>query len=193
MKRFLAFGLLLVASLTLDQATKLWAADRLAGDAAQNAIVLIDGYLRFEFAANPGAAWSFLADQPGLRGPVLISVAALAILLLGVWAFRVRAEQRLLLAALGCLLSGAIGNLIDRIRLGYVIDFIVLHVKDGFRWPTFNVADIAIVVGVGLLLLDSLRGFLRERRQARASWAHLPTPSSQATTKNGSKKAPDAR
>ncbi len=77
-------------------------------------------------------------------------------------------QQRLLAASLGLLLAGAVGNLLDRIRLGYVVDFIVFTVRDSFRWPTFNVADAAIAVGVGLLLTDSLRGFLRDRRRKNA-------------------------
>ena len=131
--------------------------------------VLIKGYFAFEYAENKGAAWSFLADQPGLREPVLISVAALAILLLLWWVYRLEPGQRMLAIALGLLFSGAVGNLIDRIRLGYVIDFILFHIKDGFRWPNFNVADIAIVVGVGLLAIDSIAAWRRERREKKAA------------------------
>lgn len=131
-------------------------------------MVLIKGYFAFEYAENKGAAWSFLADKPGIREPVLISVACLAVLLLLWWVYRLEPGQRMLAVALGLLFSGAVGNLIDRIRLGYVIDFILFHIKDGFRWPNFNVADIAIVVGVGLLAIDSIAAWRRERREKKA-------------------------
>lgn len=134
-------------------------------------LVLIEGYLAFEYAENEGAAFSFLRDQPGIREPVLITIAILAIGLLLWWVRRITPEQKLLAVSLGLLLSGALGNLIDRIRLGYVIDFILFHIRDSFRWPNFNVADIAIVVGVGLLAWDSIRAWLRERREAKLAKA----------------------
>lgn len=130
---------------------------------------LVAGYLDYRYVENPGATWGFLADQPGIREPVLISVAALAALFILWMAWRLQPGQHLLGAGLGLVLSGAIGNLIDRARLSYVIDFIDFHLQESFRWPTFNVADIAIVVGVGLLLLDSLRAWLRERKANKAT------------------------
>ena len=131
-------------------------------------LVLIDGYLSLEYAENRGAAWNLLADQPGLREPVLIGIAGLAVLLLAYWVYRLRPEQRLLAVGLGLLFSGTVGNLIDRVRFGYVIDFIVFTIRDSFRWPTFNVADAAIVFGVAILVIDSVRGFVRDRRKRNA-------------------------
>jgi len=131
-------------------------------------LVLIPGYLSLEYAENRGAAWSFLADKPGLREPLLIGVASLAIGLLGFWVFRMKPEQKMLAVALALLFAGAVGNLIDRIRLGYVIDFIVFTVKESFRWPTFNVADTSIALGIALLIIDSIRGYFRDRRARSA-------------------------
>lgn len=131
--------------------------------------VVIDGFFALEYAENPGAAFSFLARQPEVRRPLLIGIAVLALLFLGWMAWRLRPGQRLLAIALGLVMAGALGNLIDRIRLGYVIDFLLVHVRDSFRWPHFNVADAAIVVGLFLLLVDAWRGWRRQRRERRES------------------------
>lgn len=132
-------------------------------------IEVIPGYLDLEWAENRGAAFSFLANAPGIREPILIGIAVLASLFLLWMAWRLKPGQHLLAAALALVLAGAVGNLVDRIRLSYVIDFIAFHIRDGFRWPTFNVADAAIVVGVAMLLIDSIRGWLRERKAKKAA------------------------
>jgi signal peptidase II len=136
--------------------------------------VLIEGYLELHFAANPGAAWNFLADKPGWREPILIGIASLAALLLLFLAYRLQPGQRLYAGALALILAGALGNLIDRIRLSYVIDFIYFHVRDAFHWPHFNVADASIVAGAGLWLAYGLRTFLRARRERKAAPSPAP-------------------
>lgn len=132
-------------------------------------IVLIEEYLELNYESNPGAAFSFLAGNKALRGPVLTGVAILASLLILWLAYKLRPGQHLLATALALVLSGAVGNLIDRLRLSYVSDFVLFHIRESFYWPTFNVADSTIVVGVALLVIDSIRGWIRERRAKKAS------------------------
>lgn len=127
------------------------------------AITVIEGFFDLRWVENPGATFGFLSDS-AVRKPVLIAVAILASLFILWMAWRLQPGQRLLSIALALVLSGAIGNLIDRARLSYVIDFLDLHIRDSFRWPTFNVADVAIVVGVALLLIDSIRAWRHDRQ-----------------------------
>lgn len=132
---------------------------------------VIGGFFDLSFESNPGAAFSFLADAKSVRAPFLTAIAIGASLLILWMAWKLRPGQHLLAVGLALVLSGAVGNLVDRLRFSYVIDFILWHIGDKFYWPTFNIADAAIVVGVGLLVIDSVRGWLRERRARRAKQA----------------------
>jgi signal peptidase II len=118
---------------------------------------LIDGVLSISHVRNRGAAFGILSDA-GLRyqGEILSAVSLLALAGIAVYAWRLPAEARLPRLALACVLGGAIGNLIDRVRFGYVVDFIHVYWKQ-HAWPDFNLADSAISLGVALLLLDMLR------------------------------------
>ena len=104
---------------------------------------------------NQGAAFSFLSDAGGWQRWFFTGLALLVGGVILVWIHRLQPQQRLLAAALALVLGGAIGNLIDRLRLGYVVDFISVHYRDWY-FPTFNVADAAISVGAALIILDSL-------------------------------------
>ncbi|MEP7121727.1 MAG: signal peptidase II [Byssovorax sp.] len=114
----------------------------------------------FIFAQNPGGAWSFLRGLPdNLRRPFFLVVSASAIVFIVSIYRRIGRDQRAMKWGLPLALGGAMGNLVDRIRYGWVVDFMDIYVKSGGRehhWPTFNVADIAIVVGVGLMAMDML-------------------------------------
>lgn len=112
-------------------------------------------WLNFMLAHNTGAAFSFLAGGSGWQRWFLSGVAVVIVAVLLVWLWRLPHRARLLPSALALVIGGAIGNLIDRLRFGYVVDFIDVHYA-GWHWPAFNLADSAIVVGVILLLLDSL-------------------------------------
>jgi signal peptidase II len=103
---------------------------------------------------NPGAAFSFLADASGWQRWFFSIVAMIAVVLLLVMLFR-NTKDRFLSLGFVLVLAGAIGNLIDRIMLGAVVDFILIHWRD-FRWPAFNVADSCITIGAGILLFDGL-------------------------------------
>ena len=105
---------------------------------------------------NVGAAFSFLASASGWQRWVFIGLAIVVSIGLTIWLFKLpRGAQPLLAAGLALVLGGALGNVIDRIRLGYVIDFIHFH-WDRAYFPAFNVADSAITVGAACLLLDAL-------------------------------------
>ncbi len=122
----------------------------------------------FQYVENPGAAWGLLAGLPeGLRAPffLLVSLGAMAMILY--YVFRSPEDMRLRQWALALVFGGAIGNFVDRIRLGYVIDFVDWHLHDVYHWPTFNVADAGISIGVVLLLIESF--VYPEAKKARAS------------------------
>ncbi len=106
-------------------------------------------------AHNTGAAFSFLADKPGWQRE-FFSALSVVITIVLLWMLRGHHRNRLLSTALALVIGGALGNLIDRVRFGYVVDFIDWHVGD-HHWPAFNIADSAICIGAVLLVLDSLR------------------------------------
>lgn len=144
-----------VISVVLDQATKLWAIRSLRPIGIKT---VLRGYFDLRYSLNTGAAWSFLADaDPTFRRWFFLSATLLAMGLIGTMYHRARMEQRAFRWALALLFSGAIGNFIDRVRAGHVVDFISLHIRDRFQWATFNVADIAITAGLLLLLFDILK------------------------------------
>lgn len=119
----------------------------------------ITSWLNLTLAHNEGAAFSLLADQGGWQRWFFSVVAVGISAVLLVWLWRLPDRSRLLPVAISLVLGGAIGNLIDRIRFGYVVDFIDLHYQ-GEHWPAFNLADSVIVLGVILLLIE---GFLPRR------------------------------
>jgi len=121
--------------------------------------VPITSWLNLTLAHNEGAAFSLWADQGGWQRWFFSVVAVGISVVLLVWLWRLPDRSRLLPVAISLVLGGAIGNLIDRIRFGYVVDFIDLHYQ-GERWPAFNLADSVIVLGVILLLIE---GFLPRR------------------------------
>jgi len=118
---------------------------------------VVDGLLSLSHVRNRGAAFGLLADA-GLpfQGPVLAVVSLLALGAIAGYAWRLPAEARIPRLALAFILGGAIGNLMDRVRFGYVVDFIHVYWNQ-HSWPDFNVADSAISTGVALLVLDMLR------------------------------------
>ncbi|MBF0162822.1 MAG: signal peptidase II [Magnetococcales bacterium] len=135
----------------VDQLSKVYASAALA----ESGYTLLPGYFDLELVHNMGAAFGLFAGlSPGWRSLILIGVALLATLFIGIL---LRKTDRLLEAiSLGLILGGALGNLWDRLRYGWVVDFIHLHWHD-LSWPVFNLADSAISIGVALLLWDSFR------------------------------------
>lgn len=162
-----------------DQASKIWAQNSLAESYEISEKVMIDGdainikrkiyyptrviqvvpdFLNLIYKENPAAAFSLTSSIPHwIRRPMLIVISIIATMFFLFWYFRMKALDGLLLGSFGFILAGALGNLIDRIRLGYVIDFI--DVNAGFlgyphvHWPTFNMADSLIVIGaIGVII-----------------------------------------
>lgn len=182
-----------------DQVTKFWAVDRLTrAFESVNAetfserltafvqlrdlqrmreppVVVLENFWQFRYVENPGAAWgSFTGIPENLRVPFFYVVSIAAIVFIGVFYRRLEENQRLLQVALALVLGGAVGNFIDRLIRGYVIDFIDWHWRNdpNLHWPTFNIADVGISVGVTLLLLDAL--FARKKEGAETAGSRAP-------------------
>ena len=134
----------------IDQTSKAWAIRKLrfGGD-----VSIIPNFLNFAYAENTGVAFSFLDDHGDAGRWGLSAVAGIVAVLVLYYFWRVPRTQDRLLGALGLLLAGIVGNLTDRARLGFVIDFIDVQFGN-WHYPTFNVADAAICVGAVLLILD---------------------------------------
>lgn len=120
-------------------------------------IDLVDDFLEFRYAENCGAAFGILHNAPVIFRSVLFSTAASLAIVALIWMFVSGSGGPLFAYSVPLVTSGAIGNLIDRVNNGYVVDFIRIYIHDVFEWPTFNFADMTITVGVILLLLDGLR------------------------------------
>jgi len=139
-------GLIIV----LDQLTKLWVVSALRlGQSVE-----LTSFFNLVFVYNPGAAFSFLSDAGGWQRWFFV-VLALAVSGWLTLLIRQHAVERLLPLAAAMILGGALGNVIDRIRFGAVVDFVDVHAA-GWHWPAFNVADSAISLGVALLIWQQL-------------------------------------
>lgn len=117
--------------------------------------VEVFSWLNMTLAHNYGAAFSFLSDAGGWQRWLFTGLASVVTVVLVVWLLRLSATEKRLAAALSLVIGGAIGNLVDRIVNGYVVDFIDVYYRD-WHWPAFNLADSAISCGIILLLLDGL-------------------------------------
>jgi signal peptidase II len=117
--------------------------------------VVILPVFNFTLQHNTGAAFSFLHDAGGWQRWLFSAIAIVVGIGIAVWMARLKRGQTLLMASLALILGGALGNVVDRLRFGYVVDFISVHYAD-YYFPAFNVADSAISIGAGLLLLDML-------------------------------------
>lgn len=156
----LRLGLIVAAALCLaDQITKGLALGLLE---PYSPVALLPVF-NLTLAFNPGAAFSFLAGADGWQRWFFSAVAVAVSGYLVIWLRGLPATDRLQAIGLGLILGGAIGNLIDRLRLGEVIDFLDLHYA-GWHWPAFNLADSGITIGVFLVLLCALRDWRLERR-----------------------------
>ncbi|MCL6269481.1 signal peptidase II [Sansalvadorimonas sp. 2012CJ34-2] len=136
-----------------DQLSKHWF---LGNFSLYEQFVVIPDFFSLTLAFNKGAAFSFLSDAGGWQKWFFIGVAAaVSIMLLG-WMSRLSEQQKMQAAAFALILGGAVGNVIDRVALGHVVDFLLFHYKTSWYFPAFNLADIAITVGAGLMILDML-------------------------------------
>jgi len=201
------FWIVSIISLVADQASKIWARAALdvfkPRDVNYQCVVpddisnhlcaatahpVIDSFWHWRLSMNPGSAFGLFSGQ-GQAGRILLSVVGIAAVFGMGWMLKKsRADQRVLHWALALVAGGAVGNLIDRIYYGVVTDFILWHWGSGqpandenrftTEWPVFNVADIVLVVGVGLMFIDIQKEGKREkakkkRRQDKAKQAGL--------------------
>ena len=135
----------------LDQSSKAWAARRLRFQD----VTLIRGILDFTYAENPGIAFGQLQDGGAFGRWLFVVLAAAAAIAVLFYFFRTARNDDRMLGACALLVAGILGNLTDRVRLGYVIDFILVHAGQ-YHWPTFNVADASITCGALLLAYDMI-------------------------------------
>jgi signal peptidase II len=158
------FYLISLVIVLLDQLAKLLVVRSMP--LGQN-IPIVPGFFDLTFVLNPGAAFSLFATLPEwVRNPFFILISVGAAVLIVDYRSRYLRENRLASVSLALILGGAIGNLIDRLWYGVVVDFLDAHIYQ-YHWPIFNVADSAISVGVTLLLLEMLLEWRRERKGSR--------------------------
>jgi signal peptidase II len=142
-------------TLAADLGTKFWAEARFTNArGAERQMEVVKDFLIFRLAKNPGGAWGILSgESPALRISFFIAISLVAVGFILTLYRKTTRDQRALTWGLPLVLGGALGNLVDRIRYGVVIDFIEVHLGS-YQHPTFNIADIAIVAGVGLMAID---------------------------------------
>jgi len=149
-----------VAVVIADQVTKYFALKHL-----MRSEMALTPFLNLALAFNTGAAFSFLSDAGGWQNFFFVGVAAVVSIIILFMIRRLGANDTQVAVALMLVLGGAAGNVIDRVRFGYVVDFIDIYYRT-WHWPTFNVADSAITIGAVLLIMDSLGITFRRRRPA---------------------------
>jgi signal peptidase II len=143
---------LTVLFLIIDQVTKHLVVNAFDLGESMNILPFFD----LRYVQNPGAAFSFLADQDGWQRWFFTIIAAVASVVFLVWLAKTPKSNPLLSIALAFMLSGAVGNLIDRVLFGYVIDMLDFHIA-GNHWPVFNIADSAIFIGAAVMIFDSFK------------------------------------
>jgi signal peptidase II len=149
-------GLVIAAIVALlDQATKLWILSIMLPRPFGEQIIRVAPVFDIVLVWNRGVSFGLFNNNGTMNAIAFSLLAAAIVVMLLVWLRRAR--NPMIATGIGLVIGGAVGNVIDRLRLGAVVDFLDFHVA-GWHWPAFNVADAAICVGVGLLLLDSLLG-----------------------------------
>lgn len=193
-RRWKIFTLVGLVSLIADQITKVWARSALPtntlpdGRSYGQAVPVIENFFDWRLSFNPGSAFSLFGDMSGAR--VFLSLIGIVAVAGIFWMMhKARNDQTRLAWALGLLVGGAVGNLVDRIYSGEVTDFVVWKYYDK-EWPTFNVADVALVIGVGLLFLDMIKD---ARAQREAEVAEATSQSTSQSKAGGSGKRSGAR
>ena len=148
----LTWLLLSAAVIVLDQLSKQWVLTSLP---EHQPIPVIEGFWNWYRTYNTGAAFSFLSDAGGWQNLFFVGVAFVVSVVILFMIRRLGANETQVAVALMLVLGGAVGNVIDRVRFGYVVDFIDVYYRI-WHWPTFNIADSAITIGAVLLVLDAL-------------------------------------
>ncbi|HYV48960.1 MAG TPA: signal peptidase II [Myxococcaceae bacterium] len=144
----------------------------------RRSITVSERFFRLRYAENPGAAWGLFRTLPeSVRAPLFHLVSLGAVVLISYYFTRLTGDraERWALYGLPLVLGGAIGNYVDRLARGFVIDYLEAHWMDRAAWPSFNVADAAICIGVGMLVVDA---FVRRERKGAAPASAPPTATS---------------
>jgi signal peptidase II len=153
-KKYIIFFATFALMVLLDFVTKAYISSTML---LHESFPVIEGFFNITYVRNPGAAFSILADAPAaFRSIFFIAVTSVAILCILYYVIKDTSEDLLMTFGLSLIMSGAVGNLIDRVRLGEVVDFIDVYIGS-YHWPAFNVADSAITVGAFLLILEIFR------------------------------------
>lgn len=152
--RYFLLAAIFISTVVLDQWTKFLIYSRFRWG---ESVPVFESFFALTYVRNMGAAFGLLHQAPAaIREPFFVIVPILALLVIGYLFYQLRDDQKWVATALSLILSGAIGNLIDRARFGYVVDFLDFYIGT-HHWPAFNVADSAIVVGVAMMFLDSFK------------------------------------
>lgn len=160
MSDFLSVGIAAVVVI-VDQLTKLWIMTTFALHGQQN---IIPGFFNLVYVTNTGAAFGFLAGNNSFLRQVFFVAVALIALIVIIFSYKhLKRQGRIFIYALGLIAGGAVGNLIDRLRLGSVVDFLDFYIGS-YHWPAFNAADSAISIGVGLFLLGTVLQHKKEKQ-----------------------------
>jgi signal peptidase II len=141
--------LIIILGLILDRLTKVWAMSYIKG----NEIVIIKDFFQFSYVENRGAAFGILQNKQMF----LAVITSLVIIAMIVYLIKYKPTSKLLKISLAIVIGGALGNLIDRFYFRYVVDFITVHYKDVYYFPSFNVADMFVVCGTFLLAICILK------------------------------------
>jgi signal peptidase II len=148
--KYLLLAAIAGAIITSDQAVKIYVHTHFI---LHESLSVIPGYFNLTYVRNPGAAFGFLADShPWFRELFFLSMPPIALLIILGIMRSVQESDRWTIVSLSLVFGGAIGNYIDRLRFRFVIDFLDVHLQEKYHWPSFNIADMAIVCGVGILL-----------------------------------------
>lgn len=162
-KKYLIASILAGAVVALDQLTKVMVLSRFR---LGESYTIIENFFNLTFVKNFGAAFGFLAQShPEFRELFFLTMPPLAMIVIFFLLKGVRNNDRIQILALSSILGGAVGNYIDRLRFRYVVDFLDFHWFNQYSWPAFNIADSAIVIGVGVLMVQM---FLDSRNKKTA-------------------------
>lgn len=152
---FSKFYLITLSILVLDHLTKWIVRSNME---LHSAFDIIQGYLRISYVQNSGIAFGLFADIRSAWKPYILALMAIAaIVVIVLYSARMPSSRILLRIALAITMGGILGNFTDRLINGFVVDFIELHLRDRFHWPTFNLADSAITIGIIFLLIDTIK------------------------------------
>lgn len=163
-KKYLIASILAGAVVALDQLTKVMVLSRFR---LGESYTIIENFFNLTFVKNFGAAFGFLAQShPEFRELFFLTMPPLAMIVIFFLLKGVRNNDRVQILALSSILGGAIGNYVDRLRFRYVVDFLDFHWFNQYSWPAFNIADSAIVIGVGVLMVQM---FLDSRNKKTAN------------------------